>query len=104
MEPLVIAAGLTSLALGIAMTFIAWRIVRDNRERETARVQLLSELAFPPESPRLDRGAAASHDAPASRDAAASELEERFDMDAFLSETELRAATHPVPPSIETGA
>jgi len=100
MEPLVIAAGLTSLALGIAMTFIAWRIVRDNRERETARVQLLSELAFPPapESPPLDRHAAASDEA------AASDLEERFDMDAFLSETELRAVTHRVPPPIENGA
>jgi hypothetical protein len=99
MEPLVIAAGLTSLALGIAMTFIAWRIVRDNRERETARVQLLSELAFPPapESPPLDRHAASSDEA------VTSDLEERFDMDAFLSETELRAMTS-VPPPIANGA
>src|SRR5262245_1562350 len=47
MESLLFATGLTSFVLGGAMTVFASRVVRQNRRREAARVQLLSALAFP---------------------------------------------------------
>ena len=47
MDSLLITTGLTSFALGAAMTWFAWSIVRQNRRREAARVALLSGLAFP---------------------------------------------------------
>jgi hypothetical protein len=51
MDSLLITTGLTSLALGAAMTWFAWSIVRQNRRREAARVALLSGLAFPDGAP-----------------------------------------------------
>jgi hypothetical protein len=47
MEIFLIVAAAASLALGGAMTWVAWRIISENRGRESARVQLLSNLAFP---------------------------------------------------------
>jgi hypothetical protein len=47
MEFLLIAAAVGSFALGGAMTWFAWGVIRTNRSREAARVQLLSSLAFP---------------------------------------------------------
>ena len=47
MESAIFAAGLTSFALGTAMALFAWSIVRQNRRRESARMTLLSRLAFP---------------------------------------------------------
>ena len=47
MEWLLIAAAVASFVLGGAMTWFAWGVIRDNRSREAARVQLLSNLAFP---------------------------------------------------------
>ena len=51
MDSLLIATGLTSFGLGAAMTLFAWSIVRENRRREAARVELLSGLAFPDGAP-----------------------------------------------------
>ncbi|HYN06223.1 MAG TPA: hypothetical protein VES67_02430 [Vicinamibacterales bacterium] len=51
MDSLLITSGLTSFALGAAMTLFAWSTVRENRRREAARVVLLSGLAFPPGAP-----------------------------------------------------
>jgi hypothetical protein len=47
MEFFLIAAATLALALGGVMTWVAWRIIAENRGREAARVQLLSNLAFP---------------------------------------------------------
>jgi len=47
MEFLLIAAAVASFVLGGAMTWFAWGVIRENRSREAARVQLLSNLAFP---------------------------------------------------------
>ncbi len=51
MDSLLITTGLTLFALGAAMTWFAWSIVRQNRRREAARVALLSGLAFPDDAP-----------------------------------------------------
>ena len=51
MDSLLITTGLTLFALGAAMTWFAWSIVRQNRRREAARVALLSDLAFPDGAP-----------------------------------------------------
>ena len=51
MDSLLITTGLTLFALGAAMTWFAWSIVRQNRRREAARVALLSGLAFPDGAP-----------------------------------------------------
>jgi hypothetical protein len=53
MESLLFAAGLTTFALGGAMTLFAWSVVRQNRRREVARVELLSALTFP-DNARID--------------------------------------------------
>jgi hypothetical protein len=50
----VFAAGLTSLALGAAMSVFAWSVVRQNRRREAARTELLAGLAFPDGMPAGD--------------------------------------------------
>jgi hypothetical protein len=47
MDSLMFATGLTTLALGGAMTLMAWRVVLQNRRQAAARVELLSALAFP---------------------------------------------------------
>lgn len=47
MDSFLIAAGLTTFGVGAAMTVFAWSIVRENRRREAARMELLSGLAFP---------------------------------------------------------
>ena len=47
MESGIFAAGLTSLALGGAMTLLGWNVIRQNRRREAARTALLSQMAFP---------------------------------------------------------
>src|SRR5687768_7028005 len=52
MESGIFAAGLTSLALGGAMTLLGWNVIRQNRRRETARTALLSQMAFPGGMPR----------------------------------------------------
>ena len=49
MESLLIAGSLTSLLLGAAMSAFAWHIIRTNRRREGARIQLLGAQAFPDE-------------------------------------------------------
>ena len=55
MESLLFTGGLTTFGLGLAMTAFAWTVLRQNRRREAARVQLLSGLAFPDGAP-ADRG------------------------------------------------
>ena len=56
MESFLIAAGVTSFVLGAAMTLFAWNIVRQNRRRDAARLELLTGLAFPDGVPaELDR-------------------------------------------------
>jgi hypothetical protein len=52
MESGIFAAGLTSLALGGAMTLFGWKVIRQDRRREAARTALLSQLAFPVGMPR----------------------------------------------------
>ena len=47
MEFWILAAGLTSLALGGAMTLLAANVVQQNHRREVARRALLSRMAFP---------------------------------------------------------
>jgi hypothetical protein len=47
MESGIVAAGLTSLALGGAMTMFGVNAMRQNRRREAARTALLARLAFP---------------------------------------------------------
>ena len=51
MESLLFTAGVATLALGGAMVVLASNVVRHNRRREAARVQLLSALAFPDGAP-----------------------------------------------------
>src|SRR5262245_20307203 len=56
MESFLIAAGVTSFVLGAAMILFAWNIVRHNRRRDAARLELLTGLAFPDGVPaELDR-------------------------------------------------
>jgi hypothetical protein len=55
MDAFLVAAGLTTLALGGAMILFAWRVVLQNRRQEAARVELLSALAFP-DAARIDSG------------------------------------------------
>jgi hypothetical protein len=52
MESFLIAVGVTSFVLGAAMILFAWNVVRQNRRRETARLELLSGLAFPEGAPQ----------------------------------------------------
>jgi hypothetical protein len=54
MEVLVVISGLTALGAGIAMSLFAWGVVRQHRGRESARVELLSGLAFPNGMPAGD--------------------------------------------------
>ena len=87
MESLLVAAGLASLALGSVMTFIAWRIVRVNRHRESARVQLLSQLAFP-------GGLPSGPPVAALRDFGPDEFDAVVDMIAFNDNEEVFSAQH----------
>ena len=52
MEFGIFAVGLTSLALGGAMTLFGLNAIRQNRRREAARMALLSHMAFPGGMPR----------------------------------------------------
>ena len=54
MEFFLIIAAAAAIALGAAMTWVAWRIISENRGREAARVQLLSNLAFPDGAPATE--------------------------------------------------
>jgi hypothetical protein len=47
MDSVLFATGLISFALGAAMILFAWGVVRQNRRREAARMELLTGLAFP---------------------------------------------------------
>jgi hypothetical protein len=73
MDSLLVATGLTSFALGAAMTTLAWSVVRQNRRREAARVTLLSGLAFPEGSPGPDPAGLLTIETIARHDALASD-------------------------------
>jgi hypothetical protein len=45
MESLLLIVTVVSLALGAAMSIVAWRLLRDNRDRSAARVEALQVLA-----------------------------------------------------------
>jgi hypothetical protein len=47
MDSLLFVTGLTTFALGAALSVFAWSIVRQSRRREAARTELLTGLAFP---------------------------------------------------------
>jgi hypothetical protein len=51
MDSVLFATGLISFALGAAMILFAWGVVRQNRRREAARMELLTGLAFPDSVP-----------------------------------------------------
>lgn len=77
MDSLLITTGLTLFALGAAMTWFAWSIVRQNRRREAARVVLLSGLAFPDGAPVVSPAARGeSHRAAADRGASVFHVDE----------------------------
>jgi hypothetical protein len=45
MESLLLIVTVVSVALGTAMAFVAWRLLRDNRDRSAARVEALANMA-----------------------------------------------------------
>src|SRR6516165_5924947 len=53
MEMMLIVVSLVSLAIATAMSVVAWKLVRDNRQRSDARVDALETLAFGDESAGL---------------------------------------------------
>lgn len=46
MESMLIVVSLVSLAIATAMSVVAWKLARDNRQRSAARVEALEELAL----------------------------------------------------------
>ena len=48
MELMLIVVSLVSLAIATAMSVVAWKLARDNRQRSAARVEALEELALGP--------------------------------------------------------
>jgi len=46
MELMLIVVSLVSLAIATAMSVVAWKLARDNRQRSAARVEALEELAL----------------------------------------------------------
>jgi hypothetical protein len=50
MEMMLIVVSLVSLAIATAMSVVAWKLVRDHRQRSDARVEALETLAFGDES------------------------------------------------------
>jgi hypothetical protein len=53
MEMMLIVVSLVSLAIATAMSVVAWKLVRDSRQRSDARVEALETLAFADESSGL---------------------------------------------------
>lgn len=53
MEMMLIVVSLVSLVIATAMSVVAWKLVRDNRQRSDARVEALETLAFGDESAGL---------------------------------------------------
>src|SRR5215470_6020054 len=49
METLLMVVTIVALALGIGMSAVAWRLLRDSRSRSAARAAALQELAALPE-------------------------------------------------------
>lgn len=106
MESFGIVAAVMSFVVGAAMIVFAWSIVRQNRRREAARVELLSGLAF-------SEGAPAELDQPF-RPSEASERDERPQIvhiveigkpsspaiDEFLSERSLETRSERVVPRV----
>jgi hypothetical protein len=97
MDSVLIAAGLISFALGAAMILFAWGVVRQNRRREAARMELLTGLAFPDGVP-ADAASGAGRSFPPSREALRRDLDEptythQFRADEFTSEPSLPAET-----------
>ena len=53
MEMMLIVVSLVSLAIATAMSVVAWKLVRDSRQRSDARVEALETLAFGDETAGL---------------------------------------------------
>lgn len=67
MEPTLIAVTLLSLGMAVAMSIVAWRLLREERRRSAARVARLAELAAGEERQDAPR-AARTRPAPAALD------------------------------------
>jgi len=67
MEPTLIAVTLLSLGMAVAMSIVAWRLLREERRRSAARVARLAELAAGEERPDTP-AAARTRPAPAALD------------------------------------
>jgi hypothetical protein len=88
-------AGLTTFALGAAMAIFAWTVVRQNRQREAARVALLSGLAFQdgvPAQPAASRFDAIAESVRRGPDEFLSEHTQVVETDALFREPEKSAA------------
>jgi len=104
MEQLLIAAAIASLLLAGVMSFLAWKLLRTQRERSAARVAALEAMAF---SEDLADGSTASPAALRTRQAAARitydevpelfEFETEFDDDLDLQIRPDYAASGPAP-------
>jgi hypothetical protein len=88
MDSVLFATGLISFALGAAMILFAWGVVRQNRRREAARMELLTGLAFPDGVPNAPADVAPD----AGRTAGIFAIDE-FRADEFASEQSLPAET-----------
>jgi hypothetical protein len=51
METLLMVATVVAMALAIGMSVLAWRLLRENRQRSTARVEALQAMAAADEPP-----------------------------------------------------